>query len=593
MDEVHPLRDQLGADIVAMVAPVSSVCGVGYLTSSATSAFSVTAPSCLGGHTLTHEIGHNQGAHHDRLTVGTTSTTTYNYGFRRCNDSSTDNLGSPYFRTILAYSCSSAGRVGHISNPHVNYSGVPTGVDANTDPARGADNARRLNERAATVAAFRPTTATQPPAAPSDLAASAADSRAITLTWRDNASDENSFVLQSSPNGSSWSTLATLPPNTTGFTHEGLAPETTWHYRVRADNGLSSDYSNVAWATTEPAPAVIEDLANADVPISGSITGTYLLTHALDGQVQTITEIATGGGNPRNRQAGYEHAWTFDVYGGSGGVIATVDAWVSGSEGANFFYSTDGGQTEWPMFTVDNTSAGVTRTFALPAGVFGPVRIRVRDAARAAGEAIDSVYVDRLLVSSLTVPGEPPSAPSSLAAEAPSATTVALSFVDNADNELGFEVWRANGSSTPACGDASTLVDTLAARTGTGAVSFTDETVAPDSSYSYRVSAFNTAGSGCSDAVTVRTPVAPAGPTIVLSVTTRKQRSLQVADLSWSGLSEVQVDVLRDGAVIATVPVGTSTYTDSLGVKGSGSYLYQVCEKDSRSVCSAEEVAAF
>ncbi|MDX1459881.1 MAG: zinc-dependent metalloprotease family protein, partial [Xanthomonadales bacterium] len=125
MDEVHGVRDSLGADLVAMVF-AGSGCGIGFLGSSASSAFSVTHESCLvGNRTLNHELGHNQGAHHDRQTVGGGTTGAYNYGYRRCNDGSVDDFGSPYFRTVMSYSCTSAGRVGRMSNPNVNYSGVP------------------------------------------------------------------------------------------------------------------------------------------------------------------------------------------------------------------------------------------------------------------------------------------------------------------------------------------------------------------------------------------------------------------------------------------------------------------------------------
>jgi len=35
---------------------------------------------------MKHEIGHNQGAHHDRQTVVGGSNGAYNYGYRRCSN---------------------------------------------------------------------------------------------------------------------------------------------------------------------------------------------------------------------------------------------------------------------------------------------------------------------------------------------------------------------------------------------------------------------------------------------------------------------------------------------------------------------------
>jgi subtilisin family serine protease len=157
MDEVHGVRDQLGADIVALVfGGDGAYCGLGWLNSNESHAFNVTAAECVvGNRSFAHEIGHNQGASHDRVTAGAGSSTDYNFGFRRCNDGSVDDRGSPYFRTIMAYNCNGSSRKGIYSNPEINYQGVPQGIDPLDEPTGGAHNARRLNERATTVADFR------------------------------------------------------------------------------------------------------------------------------------------------------------------------------------------------------------------------------------------------------------------------------------------------------------------------------------------------------------------------------------------------------------------------------------------------------
>ena len=415
MDEIHAIRDSLGADIVSMVYDGQG-CGIGYLNSNASTAFNVTDEPCLvGNRTMAHEIGHNQGAHHDRQTVGGGTPGAYNYGYRRCNDGSVDDFGSPYFRTVLAYPCTSAPRVGRFSNPNVNYSGVPQGVDPDVDPDRGAWNARRLNDRAATVAAFRDSPTTEPPAAPGGLNAIAGGYDFIDLTWLDLSSDETSFVVQHSLDGSSWSDIATLAANTEVFTHNGLAPESTHLYRVRAENSAgSSGYSNTSSDTTQPLPPSVDDTATADVAILGTVSGSYVATQNFGGAVQTITETHTGGPK-RNRKQSYRHAWTFNVFGGAGGVVVSVDAWVSGSEGATFYYSLDGGASRISMFTVDNTAPAGPRMFTLPPGTSGAVRIEVEDAAQTAGEPVDNVTVDYIVITSYSDAGDPPATPSEAA----------------------------------------------------------------------------------------------------------------------------------------------------------------------------------
>lgn len=589
MDEVHTLRNTLGADIVSLVYRGEG-CGIGYLSSSASSAFNVTDEPCLvGNRTMAHEIGHNQGAHHDRQTVGGGTSGAFNYGFRRCSDGSVDDHGAPYFRTVLAYPCNGSPRVGRFSNPNISYEGVPQGVDPAVDPARGAWNARTLNESAAYVASFRTAPSTTPPAAPSNLVATAAAADAIDLDWQDHAGDETRFVVQTSPDQSAWSGIATLGANATSFTHNDLLPETTHYYRVRAENGAGvSAWSNVAWATTLPVPGVIEDLADGQVAGQGTVSGSYLNTHARDGVVQTITETHSGG-SPKNRRQAYAHAWTFDVFGGAGGVVVSVSAWVSGSEGANFHYSLDGGASRSPMFTVSNNGPAVPQTFTLPPGTSGPVRIEVTDASATSGEPVDSVSVDHLLITSYSEAGEPPATPSGLSVTGTTSNSVAIQFSDNSDNEFGFELWRATANPGGNC-SAGAVVATLGASAGTGLVSHSDGTAAPATTYWYWAQSFNGAGDNgqCSNAASGTTGAAPA---MVLTASGTKVKGVLSVNLSWTGSGSGSVDVFRDGALRATVP-NSGAWTDNTGLKGGGTLSYQVCLAGS-STCSNTQVVNY
>ena len=71
MDELHSLRDTYGADLVSLIEHEPAYCGYAYRMSSlsvgfASSAFSVVHHSCATGYySFAHELGHNQGAHHD------------------------------------------------------------------------------------------------------------------------------------------------------------------------------------------------------------------------------------------------------------------------------------------------------------------------------------------------------------------------------------------------------------------------------------------------------------------------------------------------------------------------------------------------
>jgi hypothetical protein len=100
------------------------------------------------------------------------------------------------------------------------------------------------------------------PNAPTNLAASAFSSSRIDLSWKDNSGDETGFKIERSPNGASWTQIATVGPGsvaggTITYPNTGLSSGATYWYRVRAYNGAgNSGYSNVATATTQAAPAI-------------------------------------------------------------------------------------------------------------------------------------------------------------------------------------------------------------------------------------------------------------------------------------------------------------------------------------------------
>ncbi len=153
LDAVQGVRDQYGADLVILVTETLDECGRAYSMTVpgprfATSAFSVVKRTCVTGqYSLAHEMGHNMGAGHDRVT-GCIGAYPYACGYQ-------DTVNR--FRTVMAYDCAapvSCTRVLYFSNPAVTYLGLPTGV-ADALP-NSADNARTLNNTAAIVASFRP-----------------------------------------------------------------------------------------------------------------------------------------------------------------------------------------------------------------------------------------------------------------------------------------------------------------------------------------------------------------------------------------------------------------------------------------------------
>ena len=91
------------------------------------------------------------------------------------------------------------------------------------------------------------------PAAPTNLIAAAVSRSQINLTWTDNATNENGFIIERCKGATctSFSQVATVGPDVTMFSNTALNANTSYRYRVRAYNASgSSGYSNIAGAKT-------------------------------------------------------------------------------------------------------------------------------------------------------------------------------------------------------------------------------------------------------------------------------------------------------------------------------------------------------
>ena len=167
MDNVHSLRNTYGADLVTLFIENGSYCGIGWIGSSASYAFSAVNRGCaISNNTLAHELGHNMGAMHDpyQVSVGGEGSGPYTYGYGYVSVAG-------HFRDIMAYDsqCQANGfsctRIPYLSNPNITYGGLPIGTQQN-DPTPTSNVARVLNTTAPTIANFRQSVVTPPPPPP-------------------------------------------------------------------------------------------------------------------------------------------------------------------------------------------------------------------------------------------------------------------------------------------------------------------------------------------------------------------------------------------------------------------------------------------
>lgn len=90
-----------------------------------------------------------------------------------------------------------------------------------------------------------------PPNSPSGLSATASNCSTINLLWTDNGTDETAYEVQRSPDGVSFSTLASIGANSFAYSDATVSASTIYYYRVRCSNAAgNSGFSGTANATT-------------------------------------------------------------------------------------------------------------------------------------------------------------------------------------------------------------------------------------------------------------------------------------------------------------------------------------------------------
>ena len=175
LDEVHALRDRVGADLVHLIVGGElDVCGIAYLAGP----FGLTRQDC-GGRIFAHELGHNLGLRHDRYQdrdAGLNLRPDPAYGYVNQRAFAAGAGRSHRWRTTMSYNTHCAdthaicGRLLRFSNPRQRYDGDALGVayDAGASGVTGpADAAAVLEATGPAVARWRdrPDDANQPPAA--------------------------------------------------------------------------------------------------------------------------------------------------------------------------------------------------------------------------------------------------------------------------------------------------------------------------------------------------------------------------------------------------------------------------------------------
>ena len=359
------------------------------------------------------------------------------------------------------------------------------------------------------------------PGAPTSLTATASGSTTIDLSWTAPSSDGGSpitgYRITVSPNGTSgWSDLvATTNSTTTTYSHTGLAPGTTRHYRVLAINAIGQSFtSNVDDATTPTVPGAPTSLT---ATASGSTT--------ID---LSWTAPSSDGGSPIT---GYRITVSPNGTSGWSDLVATTNSTTT-------------------TYSHTGLAPGTTRHYRVLA-------------INAIGQSFTSNVDDATTATANTVPG----APTGLTATADGTTAIDLSWTEPADNGgasiSGYKIEDSpNGSSG--------WTELVANHTST---SYSHTGLSPGTTRHYRVSAINSVGTGSASNVANATtgtantvPGAPTGLTATADGTT-------AIDLSWTEPADNGGSAIT-GYRIEVSPNGTSSWTNRVANTGSTTTSY-------------------
>ncbi|HYG73713.1 MAG TPA: PA14 domain-containing protein, partial [Planctomycetota bacterium] len=337
---------------------------------------------------------------------------------------------------------------------------------------------------------------TQPPVAPSGLTATANSAVRINLSWTDNSNNETQFKIERKTGAAgTWGQIGTVGGNITTYVDTTVAYGTQYYYRVRASNSIgNSAPSNEANATT-----------NAGVgPGTGTgLTGDYYDNMDFTALKLTRTDATVnfdfGGGSP-DASVGAD---TFSVR-WRGQVQARF------TETYTFYVTSDDGVRLWVnnQQLVNNwVDQGPTERSGTLAVVAGQKYDIVMEYYENGGGAVAKLAWSSLSTNKETIPqtqlypvGAPPTpgVPGSLSANAVSKSQIDLTWTDTANNENGFKIERKTGA-------AGTFAQIGTA--GANATSYSDTTVAPDTTYYYQVRAYNGSGdSAYSNIASATTP---------------------------------------------------------------------------------------
>jgi titin len=459
---------------------------------------------------------------------------------------------------------------------------------------------------------------TMPPDAPGTLSATALSNTEIALAWSDGGPFETGYVIERCEGAAcgSFASVDTVPANFVSYNDVGLSPNVTYRYQVQAINPVAaSAYSNIAEKVTDlpAAPTALSALAMTGTRIDLAWTDNadneqFYIVERCAGTCDasgTYVEIETGlapdaeAYADNSVSAGLTYSYrvrALNVGGASPYTnIATATTAVPNDptglavttlSGTLIDLTWTDNATNELSYQVERCTSATCPTFALhktlAADAIGYVdTVAVDDEYTYRVRAVNNVGASGYTLEE-TANTFRPAAPTDFAAVTVSGTRIDLTWTENATNEDGYVLERCSGVG---CSDYVALLDGLPP----DANGYQNDGIATETSFTYRLYAFNIAGQSAFAGPSTATTITPAAPTGLAAVLAAPGQ----IDLNWSDNAdnELQYRVERCSAgttkcatadsmsvyavEVATLAPGANSHSDP-GLAPATLYFYRV-----------------